>query len=503
MDVKKPKENQNRQVQNTDMPDKLPPQALEMEQAVLGALVLSNDAILQVMDILNPESFYFEKHQIIFKTMQEISRRLEPIDLLTLTNELRRISKFEEIGGAAYLTLLSIKVASSANLEYHAKIVAQKFIQRELIRVSTETLSKSYREDVDIADLLDEAEQSLFAVAEGHIKKESQRIDKIINASMEQIKKASKQKELIGVPSGFTELDRITSGWQPSDLIIIAARPSMGKTAFILSMAKQIAYKKIPIAIFSLEMSDTQLANRMIVSESRISADKIRTGRLEDHEWKQLDKKIQNLIDAPIFIDDTPALNIFELRSKCRRLATQNDIRLVMVDYLQLMRGDNRSQGNREQEVSTISRSLKALAKELNVPIIALSQLNRSVEHRTGHKRPQLSDLRESGAIEQDADLVIFIHRPERMGITEDENGHSTKGLAEILIEKHRNGQTGLVQLRFIETIATFVDYDSPIDPLESGMDSITLPSKNNEPDDNDDFSNLMPDNTFNDTNPF
>ena len=495
------KNKQSKSVNLVEIPDKIPPQALEIEQAVLGAILLSKDAILDAGQILKPESFYSEKHQIIFQALHELSKRLEPVDLLTLSNELRKMKKYEEVGGAGYLTLLSTKVASSANLEYHAKIVAQKFIQRELIRVATEMLTYSYDENTDVADLLDKSESLLFEVAEGNIKKESQRIDRIIDTSMKKIEAAGKQKELIGVPSGFTEIDRITSGWQPSDLIIVAARPSMGKTAFVLSMAKLIAFKKIPVAFFSLEMSDVQLVNRLIVSESRIPAEKIRTGKLESHEWTQLEKTLQPLIEAPIFIDDTPALNIFELRSKCRRLKTQNNIRLVIIDYLQLMRGDEKSKFSREQEVSTISRSLKALAKELDVPIIALSQLNRSVETRSGHKRPQLSDLRESGAIEQDADLVLFIHRPEKMGITEDENQNSTKGLAEILIEKHRNGATGLVPLRFIERIATFVDFDAPLDPLESDMDSVTLPSRDSEQDDNlASFDNLQPDNPLDGT---
>ncbi len=486
------KDKPSKSVKLVEIPDKIPPQALEIEQAVLGAILLSRDAIIDANQILKPESFYDEKHQIIFQALQSLSIRLEPVDLLTLSNELRKLKKYEEVGGAAYLTLLSTKVASSANLEYHAKIVAQKYIQRELIRVATEILTHAYDEDTDVADLLDQSERLLFEVAEGNVKKESQRIDKIIESSMDKIKEAGKKKELIGVPSGFTEIDRITSGWQPSDLIIVAARPSMGKTAFVLSMAKLIAFKKIPIAIFSLEMSDIQLVNRLIVSESRIPAEKIRTGKLENHEWTQLEKTLQPLIEAPIFIDDTPALNIFELRSKCRRLKTQHDVRIIIIDYLQLMRGDEKSKFSREQEVSTISRSLKALAKELNVPIVALSQLNRSVETRSGHKRPQLSDLRESGAIEQDADLVLFIHRPEKMGITEDENQNSTKGLAEILIEKHRNGATGLVPLRFIERIATFVDYDSPIDPLESDVESVTLPSRENDYDDDSaGFDNL------------
>ncbi len=492
------KKKQPQPVNLEQIPDKIPPQALEIEQAVLGAVLLSKDAILLIIDILKPESFYSEKHQIIYQSLLELSKALEPIDLLTLSNELRRTKKYEDVGGAAYLTLLSTKVASSANIEYHAKIVAQKYIQRELIRVSTQILSQAFSEEIDVSDLLDESERLLFEVAEGHIKKESQKIDKVINLSLDKLKAASKQNELVGVPSGFTAIDRITSGWQPSDLIIVAARPSMGKTAFVLSMAKLIAFKKIPVAFFSLEMSDTQLVNRLIVSETRIPAEKIRTGKLEDYEWAQLDSKLQPLIDSPIFIDDTPALNIFELRAKCRRLKAQNDIKIIIIDYLQLMRGDEKSKFSREQEVSTISRSLKALAKELDVPIIALSQLNRSVETRSGHKRPQLSDLRESGAIEQDADLVLFIHRPEKMGITEDDDGNSTKGLAEILIEKHRNGATGVVPLRFIERIATFVDFDSPLDPLESDLDSVTLPSRENDSDDDlSGFDNLQPDDSL------
>jgi len=441
---------------------KIPPQALDLEEAVLGAIMVEKDAIISILDVLKPESFYKESHQTIFKTVIELSTRLEPIDLLTVSEELRRKNQLEEIGGPVYLAQLTSKVGSAAHLEFHAKIIAQKYIQRELIRVSSDIQNRAFDDSIDVDDLLDYSEMELFKVAEGNIKRETQQINSLVKQALKNIEEAGKREDgLSGVPSGFSDLDRMTSGWQKSDLVIVAARPSMGKTAFVLSMAKKMAVDhKTPVAFFSLEMANLQLVNRLIVSESGIASEKIRNGRLDPHEWTQLVVKIKDLTEAKIFIDDTPALSIFEFRAKCRRLKAQHDVGIIVIDYLQLMTGPTETKGNREQEVSTISRSLKAIAKELNVPIIALSQLNRSVETRGGNKRPQLSDLRESGAIEQDADVVIFIHRPEYYGFLEDEDGNSLAGLAEIILSKHRNGAVGDIKLRFEKEMARFSDLD-------------------------------------------
>ncbi len=463
---------------------RMPPQAVDLEEAVLGAVMLEKDAVLTVLDILKPESFYKEAHQKIYKAIIDLSQREEAIDILTVTEELRGTKNLEDVGGPLYISQLTSKVASAAHLDFHARIIQQKYIQRELIRVSSSTIHNAYDETIDVDDLLDEAERELFNIAEGNIKRETAQINVLIKEAIERIQEAGKREDnLSGSPSGFTRLDRLTSGWQQSDLIIIAARPSMGKTAFVLSMARNMAIDhKRPVAFFSLEMSSVQLVNRLIVSETELPSDRIRNGKLEDYEWRQLEYKIKSLEEAPIFIDDTPAISIFELRAKCRRLKVQHKIEVIIVDYLQLMSGTGDHRGSREQEVSIISRSLKAIAKELDVPVIALSQLNRSVELRSGNKRPQLSDLRESGAIEQDADLVLFIHRPEKYGIFEDEDGNSMIGLAEIILAKHRNGPVGDFQLRFREEYAKFAELDS-IEPIssEEGVGSMVMPSKMNE----------------------
>jgi replicative DNA helicase len=459
---------------------KLPPQAVEVEEAVLGALMLERDAYVTVADIIDTSSFYKEEHQKIFEAIKKLSGKEKPVDLLMVTQELKDREQLEEVGGPGYITQLTRRVASAAHIEFHARIIAQKYIQRELIRVSSEIQTKSYDDTIDVDDLIDFSESSLFQVAEGNIKKETVPIKPILNDAILQIEKARNQKDgLSGVPSGFTGLDRITNGWQKTDLIIIAARPAMGKTAFVLSMTRNMAVDhNRPVAVFSLEMSSLQLVTRLISSETEINAQKLKTGHLEDWEWEHLNRKIANLDKAPIFIDDTPALSIFEFRAKCRRLKMQHDVQAIIVDYLQLMTAGTDSRGSREQEVSTISRSLKAIAKELDVPILALSQLNRSVESREG-KRPQLSDLRESGAIEQDADIVTFIHRPEYFGITEDESGNSLLGVAEIIIAKHRNGATGDVHLSFKKELAKFSD-------METNMGNhYVLHSKMNNDDDN------------------
>ncbi|OFY19992.1 MAG: replicative DNA helicase [Bacteroidetes bacterium GWF2_33_38] len=440
---------------------KIPPQAIDLEEAVLGAIMLEKDALITILDILKPESFYKAEHQKIYDVIRDLSKENQAVDILTVKEELRKRGELDSVGGAYYITQLTNRVASAAHVEFHARIVAQKYIQRELIRISSEIQTLSFDDSVDVLELLDFAENAIFEIAEGNIKKEVTKINVLIDKAIKEIEAAGKKEDgLSGVPSGFTGIDRITSGWQRSDLVVIAARPSMGKTAFVLSMARNMAVNhKRPIALFSLEMSSLQLVNRLIVSETELAADKVRNGRLEDFEWQQLETKVKSLIAAPIYIDDTPAISLFELRAKCRRLKAQHDIQLIIIDYLQLMTAGSDMRGNREQEVSIISRSLKAIAKELEVPVIALSQLNRSVEMRSGDKRPQLSDLRESGAIEQDADIVLFIHRPERYGLLEFEDGSETKGMAEIIIAKHRNGAIGDVRLRFRNEYARFEDY--------------------------------------------
>lgn len=447
----------------TPMPDygKVPPQAIDMEEAVLGAVMLEKEAVITILDILRPESFYKEGHQKIFKAISDISTREFPVDLYTVTEELRSTNELESVGGPVYLTQLTSKVVSAANVEYHARIVAQKYIQRELIRVSTEIQNRSFDDTYDITELLDFSEDSIFQIAEGNIKREVAPINEVIKEAISEIEKAGKREDaLVGIPSGFTKLDRLTSGWQKAELAIVAARPSMGKTAFALTMARNMAIdhgKKV--AIFSCEMSSIQLVNRLIIAETDIPGEKIKNGRLNEEEWKQLDSRIKKLVQAPVFIDDTPAITITELRAKCRRLMAQHKLDIVIIDYLQLMTGPQNS-GSREQEVSNISRSLKSIAKELDVPVIALSQLNRSAELRGGLKRPQLSDLRESGAIEQDADMVVFIHRQEKFGITTFEDGSSTKGIAEIILAKNRNGPVDDIRLRFREEKALFVDIE-------------------------------------------
>lgn len=471
------------------LPDfgKVPPQANDMEEAVLGAIMLEKEAVITILDILRPESFYREAHQKIFKAISDLSSKEFPVDLYTVTEELRATNELESVGGPIYLTQLTAKVVSAANVDYHARIVAQKYIQRELIRVSTEIQTRSFDDSYDVTELLDYSENALFQIAEGNIKREVAPINVVIKEAIREIEEAGKREDaLIGTPSGFTKLDRLTSGWQKSELVIIAARPSMGKTAFALSMARNMAIDHNKhVAIFSCEMSSIQLVNRLIIAETDIPGDKIKNGRLSEEEWKQLDTRIKKLVQAPIFIDDTPAISIFELRAKCRRLMAQHKLDIVIVDYLQLMSGPENA-GSREQEVSNISRSLKSIAKELNVPILALSQLNRSVEMRGGTKRPLLSDLRESGAIEQDADMVVFIHRQDKFGIPTFEDGSSTKGIAEIILAKNRNGPVDDVRLRFREEKAQFVDIDDFEMDDNIGLSpsqSITLGSKMNHDD--------------------
>jgi len=442
---------------------KIQPQAVDLEEAVLGALMLDKEAVNDVIDFLSPDSFYKDQNQKIFKTIQKLFQQSEPIDILTVTEQLKKDGELDMVGGAQYIAQLTNRVASSANVEFHGRIITQKHILRELIRISSDTIKDAYDNTTDVFDLLDRTEQNLFNVAEGNIRKSFDSLTDLMHKALKQIEEAqNKEGAVTGVETGFQELDKVTGGFQPSDLVVIAARPGMGKTAFVLSMARNTAVDfHRPVAVFSLEMSNLQLVNRLIASESELDADKLKKGNLEDYEWEQLQSKISRLSEAPIFIDDTPALSVFELRAKCRRLKAQYDIQMVIIDYLQLMTTGGDGKGNREQEISTISRSIKSIAKELNVPIIALSQLNRSVETRGGDKKPQLSDLRESGAIEQDADMVMFIYRPEYYGITETAEGAPTGGLGELIIAKHRNGALTTVPLKFIQRLAKFTDLDT------------------------------------------
>ena len=443
---------------------KVQPQARSLEEAVLGALMLDKDALTVIIDILQPESFYVDAHRQIYKAICTLFEKSNPVDLLTVTEELKKMGVLESVGGPFYLVELTNRVASAANIEFHARIVAQKFIQRELFRVSTETIKEAYEDTTDVFDLLDAAEQGLFGITEKNLSRGYLGMSTLINMAIKQFEELSKKADgLTGVPSGFTALDRVTSGWQPSDLIIVAARPGMGKTSFTLALTKNAALDfNMGVAFFSLEMSSVQLVNRLISMETQISSEKLRKGRFEDYEWQQLYGIVDKLGNAPIYIDDTPGISVFELRAKCRRLKMQHNIQMIIIDYLQLMTagGDSKGGGNREQEISTISRSLKGLAKELGVPVIALSQLSRAVETRGGSKRPLLSDLRESGAIEQDADIVTFIYRPEYYQILEDEDGNSLKGIGEIIIAKHRNGSLETVRLKWDGQFALFGNLD-------------------------------------------
>ena len=444
---------------------KIPPQAKELEEAVLGAIMLEKDAFDNVVEILKPECFYVEAHQRIFKAMQGLANKSQPIDILTVAEELRSREELEMVGGPYYVTRLTNMVVSSANIVAHSRIILQKFIQRELIRISGEIIGDAYEDSTDVFDLLDDAESKLFEITNNHLRKNFDSIDSVLVKTIQRIEDMRHRNEdITGVPSGYASLDRVTYGWQQTDLIILAARPAVGKTAFALNLARNAALsvsKSTPVAFFSLEMSAGQLVQRILAAESEIWLEKIARGKMEEHEMKQLYARgIQKLSQAPIFIDDTPALNIFELRAKCRRLKNKHNIGLIIIDYLQLMSGTNENKGgNREQEISNISRNLKALSKELAVPIIALSQLSREVEKRKeGNKMPQLSDLRESGAIEQDADLVMFLYRPEYYDITTNEMGENNRGETHVRIAKHRNGSLETIKLRALLHIQKFTE---------------------------------------------
>ncbi|MDR2890101.1 MAG: replicative DNA helicase [Alistipes sp.] len=451
----------------------VPPQAVELEEAILGALMLEKDSVIAVQEYLTADAFYKEAHRTIFRAIEKLSAELSPIDLYTVTERLRKEGDLKAVGGPTFLAELTQRVGSAAHVEYHAKIIAQKYVQRELIRASTEIQKRSYDESVDVTDLIDYAEGEIMNVSEGHMQRSVQSSSDILRRTMQAIEEASKNEgSFNGVPSGFVGIDRVTMGWQPSDLVIVAARPSMGKTAFTLSMARNMAIDhKVPVAFFSLEMASVQLMMRLIVAESGLDSRAVKSGQLSPEQWRHLEDSIKPFQNAPMFIDDTPALSVFEFRSKVRRLKTQHDIKLIIIDYLQLMTGSNDAKGNREQEVAGISRTLKAIAKELNVPIIALSQLNRAAELRGGSKKPQLSDLRESGAIEQDADIVAFIHRPEYFGMKVDEdNIPLPPGLAEFIIAKHRNGATDTVRLKFRKEQARFLDMEDDYGDVESSL---------------------------------
>ncbi len=437
---------------------KVPPQAVDVEEAVLGAMMIEPNCVPDVLDSLTADCFYKDANRKVFMAVSALSAEHQPVDIYTVTEQLRRMGLIDEVGGPYYLSLLSSKVGAAAHVDYHVKILLQKYIQRELITISAEMQRDSFDDSIPVDDLLDNSQSKLFELAEKNMKRATLPVQDVIKDTVAEIEANQDRTDgLSGVPSGFTGIDKVTLGWQESDLVIIAARPSMGKTAFVLTMARNMAVEhRIPVAFFSLEMSSKQLVKRLLVSETGLSSEKIRGGKkLQDYEIVQLHERIKDLTAAPLFIDDTPSISVYELRSKARRLVSNAGVKLIIVDYLQLMTGPPELRGMREQEVSNISRSLKAIAKELSIPVIALSQLSRDVEKRGGNKIPQLSDLRESGAIEQDADIVMFIHRPDYYG-TEEEG--AVPGQAQIIIAKHRNGSTDVVPMIFRKNEARFVD---------------------------------------------
>ena len=446
---------------------KIPPQALEMEAGVLGILLRRKDAFSSVSDILKPNYFYKPAHEKIYAAIQQLSLSQNSVDILTVAQQLRQNGDLEVVGGIEYLSSLNASnTASVVNIEYYARIIVQKYVLRETINSCSDSLIKAYNETSDVDEVLQGLSNAIFELQRNSMRRDFKHIEPVVNEALRRISEASKNKDkMSGIPSGFNELDAVTSGWQKSDLVIIAARPAMGKTAFVLSMAKNMAVDyKIPCAIFSLEMSDVQLVNRLIVNVTRITGDKIKNGTLENHEWEQLNNKVNDLLQAPIYVDDTPQLSVLELKTKARRLVKEHGVQIIVIDYLQLMTAEGMNFYSREGEVSLISRSLKGLAKELDIPIIALAQVNRNNESRGSSnsvdgRKPQLSDLRESGAIEQDADMVCFIHRPEYYKIYEDpQTGMDLRGLAQILIAKHRNGATKDINLRFISEYALFLN---------------------------------------------
>ena len=435
-----------------------PPQALDVEEAVIGALLIEPSCVDDAVDELTPSAFYSEKHRMIYQAITALVTEHSSVDLLTVSQKLKEQGNFEVVGGAKALAALTQKVGAAAHIEYYIKILKQKSIQRELITASYDILKNSYDESVNVDQLIDMAQTKIFAAIQNNVRKEGEMIGSVINKAIADIERLQETTGLSGVPSGFPSLDRITYGWQPSDLIIVAARPSVGKTAFVVNVARNASVDHhIPVAFFSLEMPAIQLAKRMMVSETGLSSDKIKGGtKLEPFEWEQLEMKLKDLAKAPLYIDDTPSLPVMEFRSKVKRLVNQKGIRLVIVDYLQLMQGPSELKGMREQEVAAISRTLKATAKEMNIPIIALSQLSRDAVKRQGsNSMPQLSDLRESGSIEQDADMVLFIYRYDYQGLNEDP---ADAGRTELIIAKHRNGEIGNIPLMFRSSEVRFVD---------------------------------------------
>ncbi|MEN6618664.1 MAG: replicative DNA helicase [Rikenellaceae bacterium] len=458
---------------------KKPPQAIDIEEAVLGALMLEPNAISDIIDVINPDCFYKESNRKIFIAIANLASKHAPVDIFTISDELKNMGDLETVGGTVYLSQLSMKIGAAAHIDYHAKILLQKYIQRELIGISYEVQRDSFDDNISVDDLLDTTQQKIFTLSDRNMKRDTQAIQFVISQAIDDLQSTQLREDgLSGVPSGYTSIDRVTLGWQPSDLIIIAARPSVGKTAFVLTMARNMSVDhNVPVAFFSLEMSSLQLAKRLMISETGLEPDKIKGGKkLAEYEWEQLNSKLNQLVKAPLYIDDTPSLSIYEFRSKARRLVANAGVKMIVIDYLQLMTGPPELKGMREQEVSAISRSLKSIAKELNIPIIALSQLSRAVETRGGAKRPQLSDLRESGAIEQDADIVMFIHRPDYYGLTDD--NPELRGMTDIIIAKHRNGEVRDVQMRFRSSEVKFVDVtDSALafDPFtHDGVETIS-----------------------------
>ncbi len=452
---------ENLNLENLQQGVNKPPAAVEVEQAVLGAMIIEAEAVPKALEVLKPECFFDKKNRIIFEAMIRLFEANEPIDNVSIFEELRKEGKLDAAGGAAYIAQLSQNITSAANVDYHARVILEKWILRKLISTSIDIAGRAFRASDDVFDLLDAAETEIFQITESGLKESFKSMDKAVKEAIEHIEAIhSNQKSAFAVPTGYIQLDDMLGGFQKSDLIIIAARPSMGKTAFALSIARNAAVDHgVPIAIFSLEMSTNQLVTRLISSEARINAHSIRTGKFKAQDGSRISRTAHKLMKAPIYIDDTPAQTVLEIRAKARRLKAEKNIGLIIIDYLQLMNSSARME-SREREISQISRSLKALAKELNVPVVALSQLNRAVESRHD-KRPQLSDLRESGSIEQDADVVIFLNRPEFYGITTDSDGNPTEGIAEIIIGKQRNGPTGEIKLFFLKEFAKFENLDT------------------------------------------
>jgi replicative DNA helicase len=441
---------------------KLPPQNVEAEQALLGTILIQDKALLQVVEILLPDDFYLDAHKVIFTAMLRLFEQRQPHDLVTVSNLLREQNKLDQVGGVAYLAAITDVIPFTGTLVHHAQIIRKKSVLRRLIQTSSELAARCYDAQDDIDALVDKAEQTIFEIAQARNKQGFEPMAKIVPKAFDRVTRLAERKEHItGVATGYEELDKMTAGLQSSDLIILAARPSMGKTSLAMNIVQYAALiNKIPTAVFSLEMSMEQLALRMLCSVGRVDAQRVRTGRLHDSDWPKLTRATGMLTDAPIYIDDTPGLTVLEMRAKARRLKSEHDLSLVVVDYLQLMQGRSRSE-NRNQEISDISRSLKAMAKELDVPVMALSQLNRSLESRTD-KRPQMADLRESGAIEQDADIIIFIYRDEVYNKAPD---NPNKGIAEVIIGKQRNGPTGIVKLTFLGEYTTFENYTQQMAP--------------------------------------